>query len=449
VRVDFCRRDGHGSRLLALSTVWTLALGPLSALAGPLQLNIPIRRVTPPEHILEGVDTVGLGAFSGPGAETLVTEIRAALEDPQRTAANTRLLANEVAQTSTAVASDMASRSVGGGIQGRIVRGITSNVSSGIQHGLDVTPLQIDDGLAIDVIRLVTDAPDAVLSGELVVTEELTESTQKTAVKDDRGELVKDEAGRTRYAELPCQQRKVVLTLTWTLTQADRTLVGKTFERREGDSRCGEATAQLATTEALVDRLIPGLGTRVVQSFAPSWKVMRLPLSRNRTLKPENRWVREGDYHRALCGLAWLVTQEPDHVGAHLNLGTIAEAMGYYPLASEHYGVAASLRDDPATARATKRMERRRAEVAAMVAAYGSTWAIPEQPDLSSCPAIPEGRELVLKKDATLRSESDKGEPLGRLNKGTELTLLEQSRDAVRVVAPDGRKGWLDAKHLK
>jgi len=426
-----------------------VALYSAAATAGPTHLNVPVRRVVAPENLLENVRTIEIGNFVGPEGDTIAAEIHSALDDPNRTAAHTALLAREVAQASTQVASSVASRTVGGGIQGRIVKGITSNMSSGIQHGLDVSPIHIDDGLTIDVIEIVATGADALLTGTVVLEEETTDSSQKVAQKDKHGDLIKDDGGRTLYENIACRHRKVSLKVTWTLVRDDRTLVGRTIDKRNGDSRCGEEIDALMSTQTLVDGLVAGLGRRIVQTFAPSWRVQRLSMSRDRALKPDNQRVRDGRYFEALCGLNWFLTYDPDHVGGHLNLGVIAEAMGYYGLATEQYAAAAALRTNKGTERAQDRIAQRKEEVSKMVSAYGLTWKIGETPDLSTCPKTPEGRHGLLKKAATLRSESKGGEPMGMLAKGTTVFLLERGRDSARVALPDGRRGWIDAHRLK
>jgi hypothetical protein len=290
---------------------------------------------------------------------------------------------------------------------------------------------------------------DARLSGTVTLRDEVDEVTEKVVVKDDRGKLVKDLQGHTQYTERLCTRRTVGLSVAWTLVRDDHTLVGKTFGRQDVDSHCEGEDGTLKTTQDLVDGLVPGLGRRIAVTFAPAWRVQRLSLSRDRALKVDNQKIRGKDYLGALCGLSWFVTTLPDHVGGHLNLGVLAEALGYYELATTEYAAAAGLRKERSLSRAKDRMIRRREDIARMTAAYGLTWRLPDTPDLSRCPAKPEDRARTLKREAKLRSESKGGEVLSVIPKGTQVWILDSGREVAQVTLTDGHTGWIDVKRLK
>jgi hypothetical protein len=426
-----------------------LTLGAAQAKAGPTHLNIPVKRVVAPEHVFEGVRSVQVDDFDGMRGAVIAEEIRATLRDSNRHTANTAVLAQDVAEAGGAVASVVAEKTVGGGLQGRWVRGMTHHMSSGIQQGLDLAPIQLDDGLSVDVIQVRSEDADAQLTGTVSVRDETSQLTKKVVVKDARGNLVKDLQGRTQYTERLCTQRTVGLSVTWALHREERTLVGKTFARQDVDSHCEGEDKALKSTQELVDGLVPGLGRRIAVTFAPAWRIQRLSLSRDRALKFDNQNIRSEDYLSALCGLSWFVAAVPDHVGGHLNLGVISEALGYYGLATTEYAAAAVLREDRSTARAKQRMARRRDDVSTMTAAYGLTWTLPDTPDLSTCPANPEDRARTVKREGKLRSESKGGEVRTEVAKGTRVWLLESGRDVAHVRLEDGQTGWIDAHRLK
>ena len=418
--------------------------------AGPTSPGVPVKRVVAPEHVIEGVRSVQVSDFAGRNGGAIAMEIRAGLQDTERLATDAAAIGKELARTGTDIASKLASSAVGGGIQGKIAEGLTKNVSKGVQDGLEVEPVQLDDGLKLDVWQVKTSGADAVIGGSVRVSQETTDSTRKVAEKDDDGDLVKDSEGRTVYREIPCKARKVAVEVAWSVTKTGgEALVAKSFVMNNGDSRCGEDIQYLASPEELADGVLAGTGARIVRLIAPSWKVLRLPMSKDRTLRAENQLARAGNHFEAMCGLRGLLGFDENLATAVMNLGVLEEALGYYDLAAAQYAKANALRGDKPTARAMNRVATRSADVKRMVAAYGLTWKIADSPDFVACPPIPSGRRVSVKRDTRLMSDAKGGDILVELTRGMVLFVLDDSSSPHRVALIDGSEGWVDSKYLK
>jgi len=435
--------------MFAASALIGLVLSSTAYAAGPTGPGVPVKRVIAPEHIIEGVRSVQVNDFVGRGGAGIAMEIRSGLKDTERLATDAAALGKEVAKAGTEVASKLASNAVGGGIQGKIVEGLTKNVSSAIQDGLEVEPVILDDGLKLDVFEVKTSGADAVIGGSVTVAQETSDYTQKVARKDDDGNIIKDSEGKTVYDEIPCKRRKVNVEIAWSVTQGGKALLGKSFVKNNGDSRCGDDVKNLASADALADALLPGTGTRIVRLIAPSWKVARLPMARDKTLRAENRLVRTGNHFEAMCGLRGLLTFDEKHLAAVVNLGVIEEALGYYELAAAQYKKAQDIKPEKSTGKAMKRVSKRNSNVNRMIAAYGLTWKIADSPDFGACPPIPEGRRAYVKKDTQMMTAAKGGDVVIDLNKGQPVFILDESDTIFHVALIDGTQGWVDSKRLK
>ncbi len=435
--------------MLLRAAVLTVFLITSAHAAGGTGAGVPVKRIVPPEHVIEGVRSLQVNDFAGRGGTGIAMEIRAGLHDTERLATDAAAVAKEAAKAGADVASKLAGSAVGGGIQGKIVEGLTKNVATGIQDELEVEPVIIDDGLKLDVFEVKTGDADGILSGSVTVRQETSDYTQKVARKDSDGNLVKDSEGKSVYDEIPCKRRKVDVEIAWSVSKGGQAVIGKSFVKKNGDSRCGADVQYLASVDALADAVIPGTGTRIVRLIAPSWKVARLPMARDRTLKAELKLIRAGEHFKAMCGFRGLLSFDESHSAATLNLGVVEEALGYYDLAAEQYKQANALRPDKLRSKAVKRIATRVKNVDNMVAAYGLTWKIGDSPDFAACPPIPDGRRAFVKKETALMTAAKGGDKILELAKGTAVFVLDESAATFRVALLDGTEGWIDSKRLK
>jgi len=426
------------------------ALLVASAVAAPLGPGIPIKVVVPPPEVLDGVSTLSVEPLTGPNGEAIAIEIEEALTDAERVveAPGMASIGQGLLSTATETGAAAAASAVGGGLQGKLVGGITRAAGAMVAEELEVEPLVLDDGLTVAVFELVDSGADATLGGAIEVAEH--KSTYKTEVPktDSDGNVIKDSDGNTVMVEIPCAKREVTVSVRWQVDKGGDTVVQKVDGRTASDARCGEDRSNLATKDALAAPLLGGWGPAVANQIAPGWALRRVPMIRDKTQKEELKLTRSDALMPAACGMRGLVAFDADDFEAVYNLGALLEGMGHYDAASQQYQHALALKSKKRVATAIDRVMQRTAEVQTLTEAYGVDYAIGE-PDYSACPPLPEGRRTYVKKPATLYASAEATDAVGELPKKLKVFVTEELGDMVHVETVDGRQGYLEAKRVK
>lgn len=417
-----------------------------TAHAGPLGPGIPVKQVAPPPVVIEGVRSLEV-RVTGPRGPEIVAEIREALASTTRQA---NVSANDVAQGLVSTASEVGGAYVGGlvggGLGGKVATGLTKAAGSMVAEEIENEPLVLDDGLKLDVFRVVPSGGDATLAATVDVADSARDFTKKEALTYDDGTFVKDEDGNVVYEDIPCRAVSVTVTFAWSIAKGGQQLHADTTSRQAGDERCGEDLENLASAGSLAEPLLYGWGEPVAARIAPSWRFDRLAMDKEPHLTEELKLVKAGAYDRALCGLRNATSFDAHDAAALLDQGVIHEAMGRFDEALALYGQALTASGDRSAAKAMTRADARKKDVATMERAYGLAFRQAAF-DPAACPPMPEGRRVAVAKPTPLVDAA--GATLTDLERGTRLFVVEEGGALLAVSLTDGTRGFVDPRRVK
>lgn len=435
---------------VALPVLLSLA-PPRPAQARALGPGVAVRQVVAPPQLVSGVRTLQVGPFEGPGAKGLAAEIKAALADPERqvgmgTAAD---LAGAALKAGAQVGGQMVASQLGGGFAGKLVGGVVEGAGKLAADAVEDEKVVLDDGLRVDVFRVVEAKADGQLLGRFSTQPETTTFTKEVDATDDKGNVLKDGNGVVIKTKVTCTRRTVTATLAWELRARGAAAATGSATGSASDEHCPGDSGKIAEFPALEAAAVSGHGAAVVAQIAPAWRVSRLPLKRTPDLKLPLARVRAGAFGDALCVLHHAAAALPEDAEVALNEAALLEALGHHAEAAAAYARAATL--DPKLRLAPEgaaRVEARVAEVQQMTAAYGLSWTVGPAP-FAACPALPPGRPVALRKDAVLRAAPG-GAALAELEKGERLVVVGEAADGfVPVARLDGTRGVVEAKSIQ
>lgn len=437
-------------RLRYLSWVGVLCLGSGAAFGGALGPGLMLRGVVLPPTVIEGVRSIKVEPFKGTGGAEISREAVAALKDPERVVG--RAARAQAADAMVGAAGQMAGSMVAskvGGLGGKFVSGLTEGAVNRAADEIKDPVLTLDDGLRIDVFKVVEGAADAVLSGSVTVKDSLSDTKKKEEAKDSKGNTIKDDKGQTVYIEIPCKRRSVTASVHWTLrAKGGDNLAEETVEHSNADERCGPDIGKVASAEILAKAAVAGAGRELVGQFAPAWDQVRIDLDRNKALSESLKQARKGEVFPALCGVRNMLHYTPDDTDALYILGGLHEGLGWFDEARVHYERAIEVGHHKGATKARDRVVERQQEIARLEAAYGLKWKIGAA-DYSACPEVPEGRPVTAKKDVNLTAELGGGDVVAEVEKGTRLYVVAEEGGALQVSTADGARGWVSASSVK
>ena len=83
-----------------------------------------------------------------------------------------------------------------------------------------------------------------------------------------------------------------------------------------------------------------------------------------------------------------------------------------------------------------------------MVAAYGLEWGV-GAPDYAACPAMPDGRPAITKKNNLDLLADPAGAAVQTLEKGERVFVMATEGNLLKVQLLDGTEGYVSAKGVK
>lgn len=417
------------------------------ALAGPAGPGIVLKQVSAPPQVVTGVTSIDVVGITGFGADVVANEILAAAGDHDRVRLSRgAAVAGALVDAGTDLASAYVEQAVGGGLQGKLAAGLTGAVAGALENELETEKFVLDDGLRIDVFTVAKGAGDARLVGSTERAESVRDFKAKVAKTDGNGNVVKDSDGKTGMVEISCKERKVNLTLAWTLQGAAGPLARGSVVRSAVDQKCGPDIGSLASAEALAQKALPGMGGEVADDLMPAWSIVRVPLKRDKEIDTEVDLAKQHQLMPAICGMRGMNAATEYQSDWLYDEGAMHEALGFHGEATALYQRAlAADATHKLAAKGLERVSARAREVESLVRAYGMTWKIGSA-DYGTCPPLPTGRRVTMKKDAPL-SDAD-GATIATLPRGM-LVWVQEEGATLKVVTRDGRTGYVDAKAVK
>lgn len=432
------------SRLLVVVAGSSLAAS--TAVAGkPLGAGIAVREVQPPPTIVAGVPTLSVPTIPGTGGDQVRKELLAGFADTERQLGMGTVgdVASGVIQAGAQVGGQMLASKIPVG--GKLVATATETVGGLAAGAVEGDKVQLDDGLRIDVFQIKPTGGVGVLKGETAVSHTDDDYESEVDLKDKDGNVIKDENGVPLKTKVACTRRTVSTSFTWTLDAGGSTKTEGKQSHTISDDKCAEERKNLASVESMAEGAARGLGNEVILEIMPSWHVHRVGLRRSKTNAMPLDQIKAGEHFSAMCMLEHLKDGMADDAVAPANLGALYEALGHHDLSIAAYTEAESRKPMRMVQQGLERVTARKADVAAMVDAYGLTWKITD-PDLTACPARPDGRFATAKKKVDLAV--DGGESV-KVDKGTALVVLSEDGAEARVQLLDGTQGTLPTKLMK
>ena len=325
--------------LPALVLAWLLPPTAQAAVLGP---GIPVRQVMPPAQLVDGVPTLQVQDFSGPGGAGIAEEIVAGLEDGERevgmgTAGD---VASGVLKAGAAIGGQMLASKLGGGFGAKLAGGMVEGTANMAADKLQDEKIQLEDGLTTQPFALVKGGAAGVLGGK-VSTQSGTENyTQEVPLKDEDGNTVTDGDGKTVMTQVSCTRRTVSASVAWAVTAGGAEKAAGVSDRSVSDSHCAGDGGALASVEALTAAATRGHGASIVAEIAPVWKAFRIPLKKSPDVRLPLMLIRRGEHQDALCVVHHMSGLAADDPVPPLNEGALLEALGHHEQAAASYGEA-------------------------------------------------------------------------------------------------------------
>ena len=358
----------------ALTLVWS---APAMA-AGPVGPAVTVKQIAPPAQLVKGVKTLRVNDFSGLNGAEIAAEIKAELANDERLKTDAAAMGKAALDAGTDVAASYVGGLVGGGIQGKIVEGLTKNTVSAVREATESDPLVLDSGLQINPFTLTEDKPDGNLGGTVEFTDSVEDYTTKQAATDGDGNVIKDADGNTVMTEVPCRRRSVEVSIGWHIRGGSNATGEVT--RAGGDARCGADIGNLLDGQTIAAGITAGIGKEVVRDMAPAWRVRRLALNKTKLAKDALKLVRKSDWENARCAFGELAAAHPDDSDIQFDYGVFLEAFGHFNAAHKYYDAAIAIKAKKPYTKAKERASERKAEVSSMIRAYGLDWTVPSEP---------------------------------------------------------------------
>lgn len=355
-----------------------LALGGSAHAAGPTGPAITVKQVAPPPTLVGGVKTLQVADFGGTNGAAIAAEIRAELANPERLKTDAAAVANAALDAGTDIAASYVGGLVGGGLQGKLVEGLTKNTVTAVRDAVEQEPLLLDDGLAVNPFTVAADGADAVLGGSVDIADTVESYTTKQQAVDSDGQPMVDGEGKPVMVDVSCQRRSVEATVLWTI-RGGANAKGE-IKRTGGDSRCGSDVGNLLDGQTIAQAMLGGVGTEVVRDLAPAWRVRRMNMNKTKVVKEALKFVRDNDWEGARCAFGTVADANPDDSDAIFDHGVLLEAFGHFDAARARYDQAMAVKAKKPYEKAQERLAERRAEVEAMTSTYGMTWKVPTDP---------------------------------------------------------------------
>jgi hypothetical protein len=436
------------SVLPALVLAATLSPSAQAAGLGP---GIAVRQVVAPTQLVEGVPTLQVKAFTGPGGKGVAAEVIAGLEDGERevgmgTAGD---VASGVLKAGAQIGGQMIASKLGGGFGAKIAGGMVEGTANLAADKVAAEKVQLEDGLTTQPFQLVKSGATGVLTGKVTTQPKTENYTKEVPAKDKNGNTLKDSDGNTIMKKVSCTRRSVSASVAWAIASKGGEKASGVSERTSSDNHCAGDDGQLASVEALTQAATRGHGAAIVAEIAPAWKAFRIPLKRSPDARLPLMLIRKGEHEDALCVVHHMTGLDTTDPVAPLNEGALLEALGHYGEAATKYGEALSRK--PGMKMAEKSLARttaRKAEVEGMVAAYGLDWKITPT-DYAACPAMPDGRPAMAKKGKLELLDGPSGSALQTLDKGERVFVMATEGKMVKVQLMDGTEGYVSAKAIK
>lgn len=423
-----------------------------TAIAGPVGPGIAVSQVTAPPQVIDGVGKLQVGPFQGQGGDGVIAEIKAAYEDEERqygigTASD---VASGVLKAGAEIGGQMLASRLGGGFGAKLAGGMATGTANMAAEAIEEEKLVLDDGLVINPFTLVAKGGDAALTGTMKLTPETENYDKEVTVTDKSGNVVKDSDGNPVKKTVSCTRNTVTANLNWKVAKGSTEKATGTTSRSASDSHCSGDDGKLATTKELSAVAVQGHGAQIVAEIAPAWKHMRISMKKSPDLRYPLMLTRKGQHTDALCAVHHMTSLAEDDFKAPFNEGALLEALGHYDAAAAAYQVAIDRKGGklkPA-AKAGARSIERKGSVDAMVAAYGLDWKI-GAPPLDTCPAMPDGRPTMAKKNGLELLDGPDGSSIQTLEKGERLFVMAEEGKLVKVQMIDGTEGYVPAKAVK
>jgi|GEM_PF-3420921 len=445
-----------GATLLPSLALAGALLLPSSAGAGGLGPGIVLHQVAPPQSPLTGIQTLAVGTFQGFGGTTVADGIRAALQDSEPSVGGAAFagLGKALAGNAVDAVSEAAAGTVEGVthglVKGSAVDKLVGGTGDVLVDQIEDRRVTLDDGLHIDVYRLVTAKADAVLSGSVDQSANDEAYKVKEARKDSSGNFVKDSSGAIIYDEVPCTKRTVTVTVQWAITGPGGPALEQSRATSAQDSRCGEDRGNLASANVLATTALGSPGPDIVNSFAPTWRQVRVDMNRDKAVNSDLKIAQAGQPWVAACNMFNVLKGDSYNADILYDVGATAEVMGDLDTAATYYQRALSSVGNRAAAGSLARVQQRRAELQTMQDAFGQTYTIPPM-DFGTCPPLPDGTRMVTKKEVELLADHADGDLIATLPKGIQVFVAEdEAADGmlhVRLI--DGNEGWIAEKTVK
>lgn len=425
-------------------------LAPAAHAAG-LGPGIAVRQVMPPAQLVEGVPTLQVKAFSGPGGKGIAAEVVAGLENGERetgmgTAGD---VASGVLKAGAQIGGQMLTSKLGGGFAAKVAGGMVEGTANIAADKVAAEKVQLDDGLTTQPFKLVTSGAKGVLSGKVSTQSGTKNYTKEVPAKDDKGNTITDSDGKTVMTKISCTRRTVSASVAWAVTGGGAEKATGVSERSVSDSHCAGDDGQLASTDALVKAATRGHGGSIVAEIAPSWRAFRIPMKKSPDARLPLMLTRKGEHQDALCVVHHMSGLSTDDPVPSLNEGALLEAFGHHDEAMAKYEEALGRKPGMKIAvKSLARATQRKSDVDAMVAAYGLDWKV-SSPDYDSCPAMPDGRPAMTKKGKLELLSAPGGDSVQTLTKGERVFVMATEGKMLKVQLLDGTEGYVSAKAVK
>ncbi len=316
------------------------------ALAGP---SIPVRQVVPPDAPLAGVRSVRVGSMTGFKGHQLGDDFAAAMKNPNR---------GDVATTGPSVGQAMLS-GMSFGFAGQTANGDAGNATS---H-----QVVLNDGITMDVVKLVTSGGDAVFSGSAEYTSNDVNYTDTKSVTEN---------GVTYDKTVLCVRRDVTVNYTWALTSAKgAVLLSDQQSLPTADSACDSAVPSLPMGDSLAAGAIDGVAVALANRLAPHIHEYRIDLAGGKAVKDAIKLQEDGDLVGAACMLNTAFATKADATVAY-DLAGMLEGLGDLDGAIAWDTKSAGIKGSKYIDTALKRLNARKVQLAAFEKAYGAKYTI-------------------------------------------------------------------------
>lgn len=331
--------------LLALSS---LALVP-TALAGP---TVPMRQVAPPAEPIVGMHTIAVGTMTGAKGKLLGDLFGSTLSNPYRT---------EIAAKSTSY-TEAVLGSFGSMFGGGTSKSTTGNAGAATKH-----QFTLDDGLTMDLVKLVKSGADATFSGSASFEGDDVNYTSQMDVTEN---------GYTYKKTVLCVRRDVTVQYAWALVnKSGKELLSDDQTTTQSASACDAAVGSLPTKDAIGTSALETVMINTVNRFAPRLREYQIDLAGGKDVKAALKVSDDGDNATAACMLKAAFEAKEDATVAY-DLAGMLEGLGDLEGSLAWNEKTISMKKNKYATEAIERVTARKAEIAVFEKTYGAKYKL-------------------------------------------------------------------------